>query len=128
MTTYSVAPVRPAAILACLNGSDRWIRGRRNSDGLPFFAIPSSTGEHIYYTTSTNCTCPDANQRQRVCKHSLAVEQFKAAESRRLGLASPTEIDVAAATIAADATARAAAERRAHNAEVFERLYGAAAA
>src|SRR3954451_113445 len=123
MTPTVSPPVRPAAILACLNGAAGWTRGRCNSDGLPFFAIPSSTGEHIYYTTSTNCTCPDANQRQRVCKHSLAVAQFEAREAQALGLASPTEIDVAAATIAADATARAAAERRAHNAEVFERLY-----
>ena len=128
MTVSSVAPVRPAAVQACLNGSDRWIRGRRNSDGLPFFAIPSSDGRHIYSTTSANCTCPDANQRQRVCKHSLAVEQFEARETRALVLATPAEIDVTAAGIAADATARAAAERRAHNAEVFERLYGADAA
>src|SRR4051794_7747557 len=128
MTTGSIAPTRPAAVQACLHGSDRWIRGRRHSDGLPFFAIPSSTADRIYYTTSTNCTCPDANQRQRVCKHSLAVEQFEAREAKALGLATPAEIDTAAAGIAADAQARQLAERRIHNAEVFERLYGADAA
>ena len=163
MTTTVSPPVRPAAVQACLSQSDRWIRGTRKSDGLPFFAIPSSTGEHIYFATASNCTCPDSNNRQRRCKHSLAVEQVEAAETRRLGLATPTEVDVAAAGIAADHAARAAAERRvssasvpthgarcltdlaaqealdaieqkiraerqAHNAAVFERLYGADAA
>src|SRR4051794_40771049 len=123
MTTGSIAPTRPAAVQACLHGSDRWIRGHRHSDGLPFFAIPSSTGERIYYTTSTNCTCPDANQRQRVCKHSLAVEQFEARETKALGLATLAEIDVAAAGIAADGQARQRAEPRAHNAAGYARLH-----
>jgi hypothetical protein len=85
MTVSSVPPTcpRPAAVADVLARSSRWVRGTRKSDGLPFFSIPGSNG-HVYLTTAEHCTCPDANERQRICKHSLAVERFQARQPEQL--------------------------------------------
>jgi SWIM zinc finger len=80
MATASVplTTPRPAAVADVLARSSRWVRGTRKSDGRPFFVIPSSRGSTVYYADRSACTCPDARERGRICKHSLAVQQFQA--------------------------------------------------
>jgi hypothetical protein len=90
----------------------RWVRGYRKRDGRPFFSIPGSKPGVVYMADATACTCPDARERQRVCKHSLAVAQFQERQSRRLGIMTEAEAIAAAAGTSADAQARQQAQAR----------------
>lgn len=78
MTSSIVSPPRPAAVAAVLAKASSWTHGRRKSDGRELWFIPGSRPGVVYMADARNCTCPDANERQRRCKHSLAVEQFQA--------------------------------------------------
>src|SRR3954470_7994541 len=68
-----VSQPRPAAVAAVLARSSTWTSARRKSDGRPFFIVQGNCPGATYYTDSSICTCPDARERQRLCKHSLAV-------------------------------------------------------
>jgi hypothetical protein len=78
--TAKSAP-RPAAIAAVLANASKWTHATRKSDGREFWIISGSRPGVVYYTDSRNCTCPDANERQRVCKHSLAVAKHLASKA-----------------------------------------------
>lgn len=84
MTATSVAPTapRPAAVASVLARASQWTHGSRKSDGREFYFIPGSLAGTVYMADAVACTCPDANQRQRVCKHSLAVAAFQARQQR----------------------------------------------
>jgi hypothetical protein len=73
MTTVTVP--RPGAVAAVLAQSARWTHGTRRSDGREFWFIPGSKPGAVYMADPTDCTCPDARERGRTCKHSLAVAQ-----------------------------------------------------
>lgn len=74
----TVSQPRPAAVAAVLARSHKWTAARRKSDGRSFFYVPGDTLGAMYMADATGCTCPDARERQRVCKHSLAVAQYLA--------------------------------------------------
>jgi hypothetical protein len=76
MTTVT-AP-RPAAIAAVLAKASQWTHGTRKSDGREFYFVPGSKPDAVYMADASDCTCPDARERGRVCKHSLAVAQYRA--------------------------------------------------
>ena len=63
--TIEVSTTDPRSLkaLQILETADRWIRGRRKSDGRSFFAIPGSDGR-VYCADTRECTCPDRQQRQ----------------------------------------------------------------
>jgi len=103
MTT--VPAVRPAAVAAVLAKSAQWVSARRKLDGRPFFFVPGSKGA-VYMADATCCTCPDAANRARACKHSLAVAMFKDAEAKRLGLATDAEVNVIVGSASAMAPTR----------------------
>jgi hypothetical protein len=74
MTTQTVP--RPAAVAAVLARASTWTHGRRKADGREFYIVPGSQAGTVYYADPTCCTCPDARNRGRLCKHSLAVAEF----------------------------------------------------
>jgi len=76
-----VSQPRPAAVAAVLARSSQWTSARRKSDGRPFYFVPSTTSDAVYMADSTGCTCPSAQNRAGVCKHSAAVAQRQAAPS-----------------------------------------------
>lgn len=91
----STVPPRPAAVQAVYAQRHRWQRGRRKADGRPFFVVPGSRSGVVYYADASDCTCPDSRERQRTCKHSLAVQQHERAQRQVAGAehvatASPT--------------------------------------
>ena len=75
--TVSTADPRSLKALAVLETADRWTKAHRKADGRSFFVIPGS-GDRVYWTDQTSCTCPDAAHRGAICKHQLAVRLWNA--------------------------------------------------
>ncbi len=71
----TVSQPRPAAIAAVLAKASTWTAARRKSDGREFWIIQGNRPGAVYYADATACTCPDARERGRVCKHSLAIQK-----------------------------------------------------
>jgi len=64
--TVSIVP-RPAG----------WLPATRRADGKPFWIVPASTGNGVYYATSSGCTCPSARHRGGVCKRQKRVVELE---------------------------------------------------
>ena len=75
----STSNARSLKALAILATAATWTKGH-TKDGRSFFSIPSSSG-HIYWTDSRECTCSDFLNRQRTCKHILAVRLWIAQQA-----------------------------------------------
>jgi len=74
----TVSQPRPAAIAAVLAKASTWTHGTRKVDGREFWIIAGSLPGTVYYADATNCTCPSAQNRAGVCKHSEAIRQHQA--------------------------------------------------
>lgn len=82
--------------------------------GVPSSTIDRSTGQVVRYMANEKaCNCHDYQKSQNICKHVRAVRIYEHDEGERLNLATLAEVDAATAGIAADATARQDAYRRA---------------
>ena len=71
--TIDTTDQRTAKALELLASADRWLKIRRKSDGAKFYAMPSSDGQHVYWTNLAECSCPDSQHRGIQCKHRIAV-------------------------------------------------------
>jgi hypothetical protein len=56
-----------------LESADRWARGVRHVDGLPFVSFAGSAPGAVYFTSVRGCTCP-SHRHRGVCSHLLAVQ------------------------------------------------------
>jgi len=68
----STTDARTARAIALLATADRWLKITSKVDGRRYYAIPSSDGQHVYWTRPDSCTCPDATHRGVTCKHMVA--------------------------------------------------------
>jgi hypothetical protein len=108
MTTHSVSPAMRLKAEALADQAHTWNRGRSKVDGSEFAIIPASDGLTAHWANRLGCTCV-GHRRRGVCTHQLACQLVDQRAN-------------------ASMLAQRAAERRAHNAAVFARLYGADAA
>jgi hypothetical protein len=73
-TTPTIAMQARASDL--LSHADRWARGTRTEDGLPFVLFTGSKGA-TYMTSERGCSCPSFRHRG-ACSHHVAVQQHQA--------------------------------------------------
>ncbi len=69
---------RTAKALELLSTADRWLKITSKVDGRRYYAIPSSDGQHVYWTRPDACSCPDATRRGVTCKHMVATALYVA--------------------------------------------------
>lgn len=87
-------------------------------DGIRYAKIPSGRSNHLYTlpVDTRGCTCRYWQDWGKACAHRLALEIQQDEEAAEAGLATWSEIDVAASEIAAQAWARQ---------DAYERLFPA---
>jgi hypothetical protein len=74
----STTDKRDGRALALFARHTEWQQGK-TKDGRSFFAIPGSEPGLYHLTDARDCSCPDRQQRQTVCKHMRAVRLWLAA-------------------------------------------------
>lgn len=74
----STTDQRDGRALALFARHADWQTGH-TKDGRAFFAIPGSEAGLYHMVDQRDCSCPDRQQRQTVCKHMRAVRLWFAA-------------------------------------------------
>ena len=93
MTTAIISPAMRRSADELLARSDRWARGVRLADSLPFVTFTSASKVGVFYFASERgCFCPGFRNRGKCC-HVIAVAEDADCRSAALGLATDAQVD-----------------------------------